>query len=81
MAGIHSIVLAQYEVLRERCHSPGEAFNETAGEATQKPIPDANGLDWMCAACFTVARRGAIDWSGRFEDTLKPVFNDLYDNV
>ena len=22
-----------------------------------------------------------IDWSSRFKDTLKPVFNDLYDSV
>jgi ketol-acid reductoisomerase len=35
----------------------------------------------MYAACSTTARRGAIDWSARFKDALKPVFNDLYDNV
>ena len=23
----------------------------------------------------------AVDWSSRFKDTLKPVFNDLYDSV
>ena len=38
-------------------------------------------MDYMYAACSTTARRGAIDWSGRFKDTLKPVFNDLYDSV
>ena len=42
MAGIYSLVLAQYEVLRERGHSPGEAFNETA---TRDLLPGANGLD------------------------------------
>ena len=75
--------LAQYEVLRERGHSPSEAFNETVEEATQSlyPLIGANGMDWMYAACSTTARRGAIDWSGRFKDTLKPVFNDLYDSV
>ena len=75
--------LAQYEVLRERGHSPSEAFNETVEEATQSlyPLIAANGMDWMYAACSTTARRGAIDWSGRFKDTLKPVFNDLYDSV
>ena len=29
----------------------------------------------------TTARRGAIDWSKRFKDTLKPLFNELYDRV
>lgn len=38
-------------------------------------------MDWMYAACSTTARRGAIDWTNRFKDTLKPVFNDLYDSV
>ena len=83
MGGIHGMFLAQYEVLRERGHSPSEAFNETVEEATQSlyPLIGANGMDWMYAACSTTARRGAIDWSGRFKETLKPVFNDLYDSV
>ena len=83
MGGIHGMFLAQYEVLRERGHSPSEAFNETVEEATQSlyPLIAANGMDWMYAACSTTARRGAIDWSGRFKDTLKPVFNYLYDSV
>ncbi|KAL8950334.1 MAG: hypothetical protein Q9222_003620 [Ikaeria aurantiellina] len=83
MGGIHGMFLAQYEVLRERGHSPSEAFNETVEEATQSlyPLIGANGMDWMYAACSTTARRGAIDWSGKFKDTLKPVFNDLYDSV
>ena len=38
-------------------------------------------MDWMYAACSTTARRGAIDWSSKFKDTLKPVFNELYDSV
>ena len=75
--------LAQYEVLREQGHSPSEAFNETVEEATQSlyPLIGANGMDYMYAACSTTARRGAIDWSARFKDALKPVFNDLYDSV
>ena len=99
MGGIHGMFLAQYEVLRERGHSPSEAFNETVEEATQSlyPLIGANGMDWMYAACSTTARRGALgntplclrfsklivaaDWSSRFKDTLKPVFNDLYDSV
>ena len=35
----------------------------------------------MYAACSTTARRGAIDWSSRFRDNLKPLFNELYDRV
>ena len=75
--------LAQYEVLRERGHSPSEAFNETVEEATQSlyPLIGANGMDYMYAACSTTARRGAIDWTPRFKKALKPVFDDLYDSV
>ena len=83
MGGIHGMFLAQYEVLRERGHTPSEAFNETVEEATQSlyPLIGQNGMDYMYAACSTTARRGAIDWSKRFKDTLKPVFEDLYDSV
>lgn len=83
MGGIHGMFLAQYEVLRERGHTPSEAFNETVEEATQSlyPLIAANGMDWMYAACSTTARRGAIDWQGKFKDTLKPLFNELYDSV
>ncbi|CUS08233.1 unnamed protein product [Tuber aestivum] len=83
MGGIHGMFLAQYEVLRERGHSPSEAFNETVEEATQSlyPLIGGNGMDWMYAACSTTARRGAIDWTNKFKDSLKPVFNQLYDSV
>ncbi|KAK2615986.1 hypothetical protein N8I77_002706 [Diaporthe amygdali] len=83
MGGIHGMFLAQYEVLRENGHSPSEAFNETVEEATQSlyPLIGANGMDWMYEACSTTARRGAIDWSPRFKDALKPVFNQLYESV
>ena len=83
MGGIQGMFLAQYEVLRERGHSPSEAFNETVEEATQSlyPLVGANGMDYMFAACSTTARRGAIDWSKRFKETLKPLFNELYDRV
>jgi len=39
MGGIHGMFLAQYEVLRERGHTPSEAFNETVEEATQSLYP------------------------------------------
>ena len=83
MGGIHGMFLAQYEVLRERGHSPSEAFNETVEEATQSlyPLIGSNGMDWMYAACSTTARRGALDWMDKFKDSLKPVFNELYDSV
>merc|ERR1711977_598673 len=83
MGGIHGMFLAQYEVLRENGHSPSEAFNETVEEATQSlyPLIGQNGMDYMYAACSTTARRGAIDWSKRFKDSLKPVFEDLYESV
>ncbi|KAK4540384.1 Acetolactate synthase, mitochondrial [Oleoguttula mirabilis] len=83
MGGIHGMFLAQYEVLRERGHSPSEAFNETVEEATQSlyPLIGQNGMDYMYAACSTTARRGAIDWSKRFKETLKPVFEELYESV
>jgi len=83
MGGIHGMFLAQYEVLRERGHSPSEAFNETVEEATQSlyPLIGANGMDYMYAACSTTARRGAIDWSKRFKENLKPLFEELYDSV
>ncbi|KAK5112550.1 Acetolactate synthase, mitochondrial [Meristemomyces frigidus] len=83
MGGIHGMFLAQYEVLRERGHSPSEAFNETVEEATQSlyPLIGQNGMDYMYAACSTTARRGAIDWSKRFKETLKPLFDELYESV
>merc|ERR1712125_108938 len=83
MGGIHGMFLAQYEVLRENGHSPSEAFNETVEEATQSlnPLIGQNGMDYMYAACSTTARRGAIDWSKRFKESLKPVFEDLYESV
>ncbi|KAF5098176.1 hypothetical protein D0Z00_002124, partial [Geotrichum galactomycetum] len=79
----HGMFLAQYEVLRERGHSPSEAFNETVEEATQSlyPLIGKYGMDYMYDACSTTARRGALDWSPKFKDALKPVFNELYDSV
>ena len=45
MGGIHGMFLAQYEVLREKGHSPSEAFNETVEEATQSLYP-LIGTEW-----------------------------------
>ena len=83
MGGLQGMFLAQYEVLRERGHSPSEAFNETVEEATQSlyPLVGKYGMDYMYNACSTTARRGALDWAPKFHKALKPVFNELYDAV
>lgn len=83
MGAVQGIFEAQYQVLRERGHSPSEAFNETVEELTQSlmPLVAENGMDWMYANCSTTAQRGALDWKDKFRDAVKPVFNNLYDSV
>ena len=83
MGAIYGLWLAQYEVLREKGHSPSEAFNETVEEATQSlyPLIAENGMDWMYANCSTTAQRGALDWYKRFKKCSKPVFKQLYGKV
>jgi len=83
MGAIYGLWLAQYETLRERGHSPSEAFNETVEEATQSlyPLIGENGMDWMYANCSTTAQRGALDWFEAFRKVSKPVFKKLYQSV
>ena len=83
MGAIQGIFEAQYTVLRERGHTPSEAFNETVEELTQSlmPLVAENGMDWMYANCSTTAQRGALDWKNKFRDAVRPVFDELYDNV
>jgi ketol-acid reductoisomerase len=83
MGAIQGIFAAQYQVLRDRGHSPSEAFNETVEELTQSlmPLVAENGMDWMYANCSTTAQRGALDWWKKFRDATLPVFNELYDSV
>jgi ketol-acid reductoisomerase len=83
MGAIYGLWLAQYEVLREKGHTPSEAFNETVEEATQSlyPLISERGMDWMYANCSTTAQRGALDWYKRFKDAVKPLFEELYDKV
>jgi ketol-acid reductoisomerase len=38
-------------------------------------------MDYMYEACSTTARRGALDWSKRFKDNLKPLFEELYEST
>src|SRR5580658_6256180 len=83
MGAIQGIFAAQYQVLRDKGHSPSEAFNETVEELTQSLVPlvAENGMDWMFSNCSTTAQRGALDWLPRFKDAVLPVFNSLYEKV
>src|SRR5215204_6438358 len=83
MGAIQGIFAAQYEVLRQRGHTPSEAFNETVEELTQSlmPLVAENGMDWMYANCSTTAQRGALDWKKRFKAATLPVFKELYESV
>jgi ketol-acid reductoisomerase len=83
LGAIAGMMKAQYETLRTMGHTPSEAFNETVEEATQSlyPLMGRNGVDWMIASCSTTAQRGALDWSKRFEDAVRPVMSALYQSV
>ena len=83
MGAIQGLFQAQFEVLRQKGHSPSEAFNETVEEFTQSlmPLVAENGMDWMYANCSTTAQRGALDWKDKFRQAVQPVFEDLYEQV
>ena len=83
MGLIQGAFLAQYNVLREKGHSPSEAYNETVEEALESlfPLISAQGMDWLYANCSTTAQRGALDWAPKFEEVLKPVIEDCYNKV
>jgi len=83
MGAIAGVFEAQYAILRERGHSPSEAFNETVEEFSQSllPLVGENGMDWMYANCSTTAQRGALDWKGKFREAVAPVFKELYEKV
>jgi ketol-acid reductoisomerase len=83
MGALAGIMEAQYNTLRERGHSPSEAFNETVEELTQSLIRlvDENGMDWMYCNCSETARIGALRWKERFRDGTKPLFDSVYDLV
>lgn len=83
MGAIAGIFEAQYEVLREKGHTPSEAFNETVEELTQSlmPLVAENGMDWMYANCSVTAQRGALDWRHKFREATRPVFENLYESV
>ena len=83
MGAVAGMMEAQYQVLREKGHSPSEAFNETVEEFTQSLVPliGENGMDWMYANCSTTAQRGALDWKVKFKAASLPVFQELYESV
>ncbi|MBW1989385.1 MAG: ketol-acid reductoisomerase [Deltaproteobacteria bacterium] len=83
MGALAGVMEAQYNLLREKGHSPSEAFNETVEELTQSLIRlvAENGMDWMFSNCSTTAQRGALDWAPRFRDAVAPVFEELYESV
>lgn len=83
MGAIAGLMEAQYNLLRQKGHSPSEAFNETVEEATQSlyPLVGENGMDWMFENCSTTAQRGALDWRHKFRKAVEPVFEELYESV
>ena len=83
MGAIAGVFEAQFNCLRNRGHSPSEAFNETVEELTQSlmPLVAENGMDWMYANTSTTAQRGALDWRHKFRDAVAPLFEQLYDSV
>ncbi|WP_185858031.1 ketol-acid reductoisomerase [Blattabacterium cuenoti] len=83
MGAIQGIFAAQYQMLREKGHSPSESFNETVEELTQSlmPLVSENGMDWMYSNCSTTAQRGALDWWIKFRDATLPIFQELYHEV
>lgn len=70
----------QYELLREKGHSPDEAFNETTEEATQSLYPSIhkNGIYELYKRCSTTAQRGALDHNEVFRRALALPLRNLY---
>ena len=83
MGMIQGAFKAQYDLLREKDHSPSEAYNETVEEAlrTLYPLISDKGMDWMYENCSTTAQRGAIDWAPRYYNVIKPVIAQCYQEV
>ena len=83
MGMIQGAFKAQYDLLREKDHSPSEAYNETVEEAlrTLYPLISDKGMDWMYENCSTTAQRGAIDWAPRYYNAIKPIIAQCYQEV
>lgn len=83
MGLIQGAFSAQYKVLRQRGHSPIEAYNETVEEALVSlyPLINENGMDWLYSNCSTTAQRGALDWAPIFEKNLYYIIDHCYQNI
>lgn len=83
MGLIQGAFLAQYNILRENGHSPCEAYHETIDEALQSlyPLINEKGMDWLYSNCSTTAQRGALDWAPKFEEKIKPLISECYNDV
>jgi ketol-acid reductoisomerase len=83
MGMIQGAFKAQYDVLRQKGHSPMESYNETVEEATNclYKLIDKNGMPNMFRDCSTTAQRGALDWSKRYYEAIKPVIAECYNSV
>lgn len=83
MGMIQGAFSAQYKVLREKGHSPAEAYNETVEEALVSlyPLINDKGMDWLYRNCSTTAQTGALNWAPAFEEVLKPLIEDCYKSV
>jgi len=83
MGMIQGAFKAQYDVLRSKGHSPMESYNETVEEATNclYRLIDKNGMPQMFRDCSTTAQRGALDWSKRYYDIIKPAIAECYQSV
>jgi len=83
MGMIQGAFKAQYDLLREKGHSPSESYNETVEEAlrTLYPLISDKGMDWMYENCSTTAQRGAIDWAPRYYNAIKPIIAQCYQEV
>ena len=83
MGMIQGAFSAQYKVLRENGHSALEAYNETVEEALVSlyPLINEKGMDWLYSNCSTTAQLGAINWAPKFEEAIRPVIEECYQNV
>jgi ketol-acid reductoisomerase len=82
MGMIQGAFKAQYDVLRENGHSPSESFNETIAETEHLyALIHQKGMDWMFANCSSTAQRGALDWSNKFYNVIRPSIEECYNSV
>lgn len=83
MGLIQGVFMAQYKLLRNKGHSPCEAYNETVEEALDSlyPLINEKGMDYLYRNCSTTAQRGAIDWAPIFEQNVYPIMEKCYEQV